>query len=64
MESFSLQAKHIFYIVLYSTISVAAVGGNSIVIYLIAKYRRMRSVTNLFLLNCALGDLLMALLCM
>lgn len=63
MESFSLQGKHIFYIILYSTISVAAVGGNSIVIYLIAKYKRMRSVTNLFLLNCALGDLLMALLC-
>lgn len=63
MESFSLSKKHIFYIILYSTISVAAVGGNSIVIYLIARYKRMRSVTNLFLLNCALGDLLMALLC-
>lgn len=63
MESFSLQGKHIFYIILYSTISVAAVGGNSIVIYLIARYKRMQSVTNWFLFNCALGDLLMALLC-
>ncbi|KAJ6222829.1 hypothetical protein RDWZM_001374 [Blomia tropicalis] len=62
-SSSSLESQQIFYIILYATISVAAIGGNGIVIYLIVNFRKMRTVTNVFILNLAIGDLLMASLC-
>nr|XP_046920548.1 RYamide receptor-like [Dermatophagoides farinae] len=56
--------QNIIYSILYSTVSLAAIGGNSIVIYLIINFRRnRRSVTDMFILNLAIGDLLMAILC-
>ncbi|KAH9417782.1 Neuropeptide Y receptor [Dermatophagoides pteronyssinus] len=56
--------QNIIYSILYSTVSLAAIGGNGIVIYLIVNFRRnRRSVTDLFILNLAIGDLLMAILC-
>lgn len=61
LTQFSLE--QIFYCVLYSTISIAAIGGNGIVIFLIVNFRRMQTVTNVFILNLAIGDLLMAILC-
>lgn len=48
---------------MYITISLAAIGGNGVVIYLIVAYKRMRTVTNFFIMNLAIGDLLMACLC-
>lgn len=48
---------------LYSTITLAAVGGNGIVIYIVSVYQRMQTVTNFFIVNLAIGDILMAMLC-
>nr|XP_027194880.1 RYamide receptor-like [Dermatophagoides pteronyssinus] len=62
ISDFTIQ--NIIYSILYSTVSLAAIGGNGIVIYLIVNFRRnRRSVTDLFILNLAIGDLLMAILC-
>lgn len=55
--------RNLIYIILYCTVSIAAIGGNTIVIYLVIKFRKMRSVTDMFILNLAFGDLLMAILC-
>ena len=48
---------------MYITISLAAIGGNGVVIYIIFAYKRMRTVTNFFIMNLAIGDMLMACLC-
>lgn len=48
---------------MYITAAVAAVGGNGIVCYLVLAYQRMRTVTNFFIVNLAIGDILMAALC-
>ena len=50
-------------ILMYSTITIASVGGNVTVIYVILAYQRMRSVTNYFIVNLACGDIMMAVLC-
>ena len=49
--------------ILYATIVVLAIGGNGIVAYIILSNRHMRTVTNMFLLNLAISDFLMAALC-
>jgi len=51
-------------ICLYAVIFVLAIAGNSLVIATLAHDRRMRTVTNLFLLNLAVSDLLLAVFCM
>ena len=51
-------------VLLYAIIFVLAVAGNALVIATLAHDRRMRTVTNLFLLNLAVSDLLLAVLCM
>lgn len=55
--------KQVIFTVFYSAISLLAIAGNGIVIYLVVNFRQMRSVTNFFILNLALGDLLMVVLC-
>lgn len=52
-----------FIVVMYSTVIVLSIGGNSLVIFCILTSRRMRTVTNYFLLNLACADMLMAVLC-
>ena len=52
-----------FVIVIYSTITILAVGGNVIVCYIVLAYQRMRTVTNYFIVNLALSDILMSVLC-
>lgn len=49
--------------IMYTSICVAAIGGNGIVCYTVLSYRRMRTVTNYFIVNLAIGDILMACLC-
>ncbi|XP_068081274.1 cholecystokinin receptor-like [Anabrus simplex] len=49
---------------LYSAIFLLAVGGNSLVILTLAVHQRMRTITNVFLLNLAVSDLLLGVLCM
>lgn len=44
----------------YSLVLVVAVVGNLVVVWIILSHRRMRTVTNYFLLNLAISDLAMA----
>ena len=62
-ESVTPFGVQILMCLMYITISLAALGGNGVVIYIIFAYKRMRTVTNLFIMNLAIGDLLMACLC-
>lgn len=45
----------------YGSISVLAVVGNSLVMWIIATSRRMQSVTNCFIANLALADIVIGL---
>lgn len=47
--------------ILYGSISVIAVAGNGLVIWAIVTSKRMRSVTNHYLANLAVADILIAL---
>lgn len=49
---------------LYTTILLLAVVGNSLVILTLVQNRRMRTITNVFLLNLAVSDILLGVLCM
>ena len=49
--------------IMYSTITLVAVGGNLIVCYIVIAYQKMRTVTNFFIVNLACADLLVAVLC-
>uniref|UniRef100_A0A672J3N7 Gastrin/cholecystokinin type B receptor n=1 Tax=Salarias fasciatus TaxID=181472 RepID=A0A672J3N7_SALFA len=50
-------------IVLYSLIFLLSVLGNSLIIAVLLRNRRMRTVTNLFLLSLAVSDLMVSLVC-
>ncbi|XP_059210715.1 cholecystokinin receptor type A [Centropristis striata] len=50
-------------IVLYSLIFLLSVVGNSLIIGVLVRNKRMRTVTNLFLLSLAASDLLVSLVC-
>ncbi|XP_045765313.1 tachykinin-like peptides receptor 86C [Maniola jurtina] len=45
---------------LFTFMMTVAIGGNAIVIWIVAVHRRMRTVTNYFLVNLSCADLLMA----
>lgn len=47
--------------VFYGSISVLAVAGNSLVIWIVLTSRRMQNVTNCFIANLALADIVIAL---
>lgn len=49
---------------LYATILLLAVIGNFLVIITLVQNRRMRTITNVFLLNLAVSDILLGVLCM
>ncbi|MGH0139130.1 UNVERIFIED_CONTAM: hypothetical protein FKN15_068851 [Acipenser sinensis] len=48
----------------YSLIILLGLVGNSLVIYMIVKYKNMRTVTNYFIANLALADLMVDSLCL
>ena len=48
----------------YIVILILAVVGNTLVIVTLAQNKRMRTVTNVFLLNLSISDLLLAIFCM
>ena len=50
------------YVTLYTLIFIIGITGNSLVVYVVCAKKSMQSVTNLFILNLALSDLLMCLL--
>lgn len=47
----------------YSAIFVVALTGNGLVCYVVLSSPRMKTVTNFFIMNLALGDILMTLFC-
>lgn len=49
---------------LYAAILLLAVIGNALVILTLVQNRRMRTITNVFLLNLAVSDILLGVLCM
>lgn len=49
---------------LYATILLLAIVGNTLVILTLVQNRRMRTITNVFLLNLAISDILLGVLCM
>lgn len=51
-------------ITLYSIIFVLSITGNILVILTIIRERKMRTITNLFLLNLAASDMMLSVLCM
>uniref|UniRef100_T1JFW0 G-protein coupled receptors family 1 profile domain-containing protein n=1 Tax=Strigamia maritima TaxID=126957 RepID=T1JFW0_STRMM len=51
-------------ITLYSIILLLSVVGNFLVIVTLVQNKRMRTVTNVFLLNLAISDLLLGIFCM
>lgn len=59
-----LPAEFIVTLPLYSLIFLLSVLGNVLVIITLIQNKRMRTVTNVFLLNLSISDLLLAVLCM
>lgn len=53
-----------FQIPLYATILLLAIVGNALVILTLVQNRRMRTITNVFLLNLAVSDILLGVFCM
>lgn len=51
-------------IICYVTILLLAIVGNTLVILTLIQNRRMRTITNVFLLNLAISDILLGVLCM
>ena len=58
------QTETAILIALYSIVFVVGFIGNSLVIYIFTKNRKMRTVTNSFLVNLAVCDLLVVCMCM
>lgn len=50
------------YYTAFFALIIAAVGGNAIVTWIVLAHRRMRTVTNYFLVNLAVADLLISVL--
>ncbi|CAK1599028.1 unnamed protein product [Parnassius mnemosyne] len=48
------------WVCLFSAMLAVAIGGNAIVIWIVTAHRRMRTVTNYFLVNLSFADLMMA----
>lgn len=51
-------------VTLYAVIFLMSVGGNALIIVVLGLSRRLRTVTNAFLLSLAVSDLLLAVACM
>ncbi|XP_024939280.1 tachykinin-like peptides receptor 86C isoform X2 [Cephus cinctus] len=47
---------------IFASMLLVAIGGNAIVMWIVLAHRRMRTVTNYFLVNLSLSDLMMAIL--
>lgn len=60
----SLNTQALYQIPVYTVILLLSVAGNALVILTLVQNRRMRTITNVFLLNLAVSDLLLGVLCM
>ncbi|KAM3864772.1 neuropeptide Y receptor type 2 [Diretmus argenteus] len=63
-DSTKLVGVRIVLIFAYSTIILFGVIGNSLVIYVVHKFKNLRTVTNFFIVNLAVADLLVNTLCL
>ncbi|XP_068445358.1 neuropeptide Y receptor type 2 [Clinocottus analis] len=63
-DSTKLVGVQVILILAYSTIILFGVIGNSLVIYVVFKFKTLRTVTNFFIVNLALADLLVNTLCL
>ena len=59
----TLNFVNLILLCLYSVLFMVAVGGNLLVLMVVLGQQRMRTVTNFFLLNLAIGDIAKALIC-
>ena len=50
------------YVIAFVTMVIVAAGGNAIVMWIVLAHKRMRTVTNYFLVNLALADFLISVL--
>ncbi|XP_067118078.1 neuropeptide Y receptor Y2, like [Osmerus mordax] len=63
-DSTKLLGVQVVLIMAYSTIILLGVVGNSLVIYVIYRFKTLRTVTNYFIANLAVADLLVDALCL
>ncbi|XP_068611964.1 neuropeptide Y receptor Y2, like [Brachionichthys hirsutus] len=63
-DPIKLLSVQVVLILAYSTIIVLGVVGNSLVIYVIYRFKTLRTVTNFFIANLAVADLLVNTLCL
>lgn len=63
-DSTQLVGVQVVLILAYSTIILFGVSGNSLVIYVVYKFRNLHTVTNFFIANLAVADLLVNALCL
>lgn len=63
-DSTKLIGVQVVLILAYSTIILLGVIGNSLVIYVVCKFKTLRTVTNFFIANLAVADLLVNTLCL
>uniref|UniRef100_A0A672L190 Neuropeptide Y receptor type 2 n=1 Tax=Sinocyclocheilus grahami TaxID=75366 RepID=A0A672L190_SINGR len=63
-DSTKLLGVQVVLILAYSTIILLGVVGNSLVIYVVYKFKTLRTVTNFFIANLAVADLLVNTLCL
>lgn len=63
-DSTKLVGVQVILILAYSTIIIFGVTGNSLVIYVVYKFRNLHTVTNYFIVNLAVADLLVNTLCL
>lgn len=63
-DSTKLIGVQVVLILAYSTIILFGVTGNSLVIYVVYRFKNLRNVTNFFIVNLAVADLLVNMLCL
>ncbi|KAJ0006608.1 hypothetical protein NQD34_013881 [Periophthalmus magnuspinnatus] len=63
-DTIRLLSVQVVLILAYSTIIVLGLMGNSLVIYVIYRFKTLRTVTNFFIANLAVADLLVNALCL
>lgn len=63
-DSTGLVGVQVVLILAYSAIILFGVTGNSLVIYVIYRFKNLRTVTNFFIVNLAVADLLVNMLCL
>ena len=50
-------------VVIYGLVLLLGVSGNALIIYAITRYRRLKTITNIFLASLASADLMLVLIC-